>query len=277
VKVLIIDGNNLVHRVFWVSKNQKDFNKYFHVYLFLASVKSYIQEHSPNVTFCVWDEKKVYTPNPRKELYPQYKLTRNTENAKNVHSQNSVIVGALKTLNIQSIYPQKYEADDVIAILHNIYKAKASIKIITADKDMCQLIDSKTTVYDPVRKTLFTEDNFAVTLGVTKEDFIFKKAILGDKSDNIEGVPGIGAKKLEKVLKKELVLTEDQLSIVKRNILLTDLTVSLNCTEEVEYVKQQIQQNNTYNIEAFKQLCNICKFNQILQNIHNWELVFKKT
>lgn len=275
MKVLIIDGNNLVHRVFWVSKNQKDFNKYFHVYLFLNSVKSYVQDYSPNITFCVWDEKKTDASNPRKELYPQYKLTRNTENAKNVHAQNSVIIGALKTLNIQSIYPLKYEADDVIAILHKKYKEKASIKIVTADKDMCQLIDDKTTVYDPVRKTLFTENNFVDTLGITKQDFILKKAILGDKSDNIEGVPGIGAKKLEKIFKKELVLTEEQLKVVKRNILLTDLSVSVNCSEENKYVEQQIQQCNTYNIEAFKQLCSICGFNQILQSLHNWELVFK--
>lgn len=276
MKVLIIDGNNLVHRVFWVSKNQKDFNKYFHVYLFLTSVKSYVQEFSPDITFCVWDEKKTGLPNPRRDLYPQYKLNRDTESAKNVHQQNSVIVGALKTLNIQSIYPERYEADDVIAILHSIYK-NANIKIITADKDMCQLIDNTTSVYDPVRKTLFTESNFVDTLGITKQNFLLRKAILGDKSDNIEGVPGVGIKKLEKILNNELVLTEEQNSIVKRNMLLTDLAMSVNCEREVNYIKEQIQIEGTYNFDAFKQICSVCGFTQIIQNIHNWELVFKNT
>ena len=275
MKILIIDGNNLVHRVFWVSKNQKTFNKYFHVYLFLASVKSYVQGFSPDVTLCVWDEKKSNISNPRKDLYSQYKLNRDTEKTKNVHEQNGVIVGALKTLNIQSVYPLMYEADDVISILHNnIYKDE-NIRIITADKDMCQLVSSSTTVYDPIRKVLFTEENFTSVLGVSQQDFLLKKAILGDKSDNIEGVPGVGIKRLEKIIKKELSLTDEQTSIVKRNMLLMDLTLSVNCTDEVEYVKKQIQNNiNTYNIEAFKQLCSICGFEQILQNIHIWESVF---
>ncbi len=276
MKILIVDGNNLVHRVFWVSKNQKTYNKYFHVYLFLASVKSYVQSFSPDITLCVWDEKKSNISNPRKDLYSQYKLNRDTEKTKNVHEQNGVIVGALKTLNIQSVYPLMYEADDVIAILHqNVYKDE-NIRIITADKDMCQFVNKNTTVYDPIRKVLFTEENFTGLLGVSQQDFLLKKAILGDKSDNIEGVPGIGIKRLEKVINKELSLTEEQTSIVKRNMQLMDLTLSMNCREEVESVRSQVQNNNTYNIEAFKQLCIICSFEQIIHNIHVWESLFNK-
>ena len=89
MKILVIDGNNLVHRVFWVSKNQKEKNKYFHVYLFLTSVKSYIQSFLPDLTICVWDEKLENRVNPRKLLYEEYKKTRDTETSKEVHEQNA--------------------------------------------------------------------------------------------------------------------------------------------------------------------------------------------
>lgn len=53
MKVLTIDGNNLVHRVYWVANNMKNANENFHVYMFLNSVKSYVELYNPDRTYCV--------------------------------------------------------------------------------------------------------------------------------------------------------------------------------------------------------------------------------
>ena len=68
MKILTIDGNNLVHRVYWVANNIKNVSENYHVYMFLNSVKSYVEMYQPDKVICVWDEKPDYRPNKRKEL-----------------------------------------------------------------------------------------------------------------------------------------------------------------------------------------------------------------
>ena len=180
----------------------------------------------------------------------------------------------LKTLNVKNILPVIYEADDIIAIIQNLYKDE-HVQIITADKDLCQLINERTAVYDPIRKVLFTESNFEQILGVSQHNFLLKKAILGDKSDNITGVSGIGNKKFEKVLTKEIILTEEQNIIVQRNLQLIDLKESLKCEEETLNVKEQLAVTMSRDMQTFNQICTLCGFNQILNNFSSWENNFK--
>jgi hypothetical protein len=130
MKTLFIDGNNLVHRVFWISKNQPNFNTYFHVYLFLNSVKTYTEQYSPDNIFCVWDERPEHQVNARKELSDEYKLTRDKEKGAEVHTQNNNIKELLCSLGIKNVFPEKYEADDDIAILHNHFTENEIVDFI---------------------------------------------------------------------------------------------------------------------------------------------------
>ena len=273
MRVLIIDGNNLVHRVFWVSKNQPSFNKYFHVYLFLNSIKNYVEQYYPDKVYCAWDERLACNSNAREDMLDTYKGTRDSEKNKEVHAQNELIKKLLTSLGILSVFPEKYEADDVMAILHKHY-SDSEKTIVTADKDLCQLIDTKTVVHDPVRKKTYTNSNFENELGVRMEQFLRMKAIKGDKSDNIPGVSGFGEVKTKRVLSGEITLTEEQENRVLENMKLLDLSLTLDVKSEWNYVIEQLNIVPNKNYNLFKEVCELCNFQQIIRNIEGWYNTF---
>ena len=134
MKILTIDGNNLVHRVYWVANNIKNVSENYHVYMFLNSVKSYVEMYQPDKTFCVWDEKPDYKPNKRKELLEDYKGNRDKEYGKEVHTKNEIIKEMLNTMGIPSIFPRSYEADDVIKIINDAYDKHLTTKFYITKK-----------------------------------------------------------------------------------------------------------------------------------------------
>jgi len=269
MKRLIIDGNNLVHRAYWVSKNQANFNEHFHIYLFLNSVKTYVKKYEPEVVFCAWDEKADYQVNKRKTMLEGYKSTRDSEKNKDVHTLNYIIKEFLTHLGINSVQPYAYEADDVIAIFADKYKSDEKI-IVTVDRDLCQLIDDKTKVYDPIRKTEFNYKNFQELLGYNKKDFVLVKALAGDKSDNIPGLKGFGKVKIAKVLNGEYLLSKEEQALLEQNLKLVDLSLTLTDNQEVQYVIEQLNKPQQYDFEAFKLKCKDFKFNDILNKQSDW-------
>jgi len=266
---LIIDGNNLVHRVFWVAKNQPVFNEYFHIYLFLVSVKNLALQYKPDHIVCAWDEKKDYTVNKRKELLADYKGTRDKERNKEVHSKNEIIKQMLEHLGIKSIFPRDYEADDVMAIYCDIFKDETKA-VVTVDRDLCQLIDKKTVVYEPLKKKEFKLSSFFEDHKCNKEDFVKIKALAGDKSDNIPGLKGFGKVKIAKTLSGEYILTEEEQQQYENNIKLVDLTYSINSADEYNYVKDQLSTSPEKSFEEFKTKCKDLSFYKILNDINVW-------
>jgi len=273
MKRLIIDGNNLVHRVFWVSKNQPEFNEYFHIHLFLTSVKNYIIKYKPDITYCAWDEKADYQINKRKELSEDYKSNRDSEKNKDVHTKNYIIKELLKYLGINSVQPHSYEADDVIAIFCDKFKDDEKV-IITVDRDLCQLIDEKTIVFDPIRKVEFTLENFENTLKCKKENFLIVKALAGDKSDNIQGLKGFGKVKIQKYLNNEVSLTPAELDQYQNNMRLLDLSHTLQCQSEYTYVTEQLDKEVVLDSVEFKKSCEGLGFHQILKKYDDWYRLF---
>ena len=273
MKRLIIDGNNLVHRAYWVASNQPFYNEYFHIYLFLTSIKNYTSQYQADIVYCAWDEKVDYTVNKRKELLEEYKGTRDKERNKEVHSKNYIIKELLSYLGIQSVYPRSYEADDVMCILNHMFPDDEKI-IVTVDKDMCQLISDKTVVYDPIRKTEFNISNFEDKIGYKLKDFVSLKALTGDKSDNIPGIKGFGKVKLSKFFNGEYELTVDEKIQFENNLKLVDLSLTLTDKEETDYVASQVQVDIVKNFDRFKERCSEFNFNQILKNIDTWYGLF---
>ena len=272
MKILTIDGNNLVHRVYWVANNMKYKTEYFHVYMFLNSVKSYAELYQPDKIFVVWDEKPDYQKNQRKEDFEDYKANRDSEKAKEVHSKNEDIKALLKSMGIPSIFPRKYEADDAIGFIDTFYWDAKHV-VVTVDRDLCQLINEDTVVYDPIRKYEINEANFKEKLKYDPEDFIKVKAIQGDKSDNISGIKGFGKAKIEKYLKGEIELDEEQEYIYKRNMSLVELTQ--NASEE-KYVYDQLEKAKKIDTDwqLFLEKCNEFKFTNITNNEGKWYTAF---
>ena len=247
MKVLTIDGNNLVHRVYWVANNIKNVSENYHVYMFLNSFKSYVEMFNPDRIYCVWDEKPDYRQNKRKEILEEYKGNRDKDYGKEVHDKNEIIKELLQYMGIPSIFPRDYEADDVIGIINNVENNHSKIKfyltkklfrhiIVTVDRDLCQLIDGKTTVYDPIRKYEITNENF------------------------------------EEYLKGEVKLTEDEQNIYKRNLQLVKLT---HDNEEVMYVNEQLNKAKfDTDWDKFLTKCKELKFSNILKKESTWYSAF---
>ena len=273
-KILTIDGNNLVHRVYYVANNMPHKSEHLHVYMFLNSVKSYVEMYQPDKVYCVWDEKLNYVPNKRLELLPDYKGTRDKEKGREVHTKNNLIKELLQSIGIPSIFPLEYEADDVIAIIDDIVSHDKHT-IITVDRDLCQLITDKTVVYDAIRKLEINESNFEEKLKYNKEQFVRVKAITGDKSDNIPGIKGFGKKKIEKYFNNEVDFTEDERIIFERNL---ELVTLVNSGDEAENVKKQLNECSfKTDWDLFKRKAEELDFKNIIKNDSVWYSTFFQT
>jgi len=189
----------------------------------------------------------------------------------------------LNTLGIPSIFPRSYEADDVIKIINDAYDKLTKTKfhitkklfkhiIVTVDKDLCQLISGKVSVYDPIRKVEINKGNFKEILKYDIKDFIKVKALTGDKSDNIPGLKGFGKVKIDKFFKGEVNLTEEEVKIYKRNLELVTLTED---RDERDYVLNQLSEcKSETDYDQFKKLSKDYNLSQIVKNDTKWYTTF---
>lgn len=131
----------------------------------------------------------------RKKLYKDYKANRQ-EPHHDLVQQIPLVKEALEALNIVTVESEGYEADDVIAAYTKLAKEQGlEVVIISSDKDLMQLIDSENNVsmYDSVKKRFIKETEVLAKFGVSPKEVAYVQALIGDSSDNIPGVKGIGA------------------------------------------------------------------------------------
>ena len=107
---LIIDGNNLVHRCYWVANQTKaQENSFLHVFMFINAVKSYVEKYKPDKIFCCWDEKQQNIINERKKEFADYKGNRDKVYNAEVHAKNSHIKKLLESLGVKNFFPLRLE------------------------------------------------------------------------------------------------------------------------------------------------------------------------
>jgi 5'-3' exonuclease len=223
-RVLIIDGLNLFLRNFAVINyvNQEG------VHIgglggFLRSLGFLINQNTPTSVYIVFDG--VGSTLNRKNLLPEYKSGRNLQRMTNHETfddldeendskvnQIARLVHYLKCLPIHLISLDKVEADDIIAYLANYMVEKHNSKcvIVSADKDFLQLVNNNITVYSPMIKEYYTPKTVIEKFGLPPKNFILYKTLLGDNSDKIPGLKGLGPKKLFKFFPE---LTEREVSL----------------------------------------------------------------
>ncbi len=148
----------------------------------------------------------------RKKLYGDYKATRGLvklvrqydarsadEVKENKYYQIEILKNILTYLPIQKVEVETLEADDIIAyISQQIFMNYRKI-IISTDRDFMQLINENVNIYSPVKKKLYSLENFQEEYGIHINNFLLYKALVGDKSDNIHNVKGIGDKTIHKM------------------------------------------------------------------------------
>ncbi len=132
--------------------------------------------------------------NKRKELYPAYKATRQ-ELPQDLGLQLPIALEWIEKMGFSSIKIPGYEADDVIASLSRLARLQGfSVEILSHDKDLCQLINEEIKLYDPMKKSRIGEKECFQKFGVYPKDFVDYQSLIGDSSDNVPGIPGIGPK-----------------------------------------------------------------------------------
>jgi len=285
---LLIDGNNTLHRAYWVANNigkplinSKGINT-GSVFSFLKTVKSNADQCNADKIYIAWDKKLGNKENFRKTLTEgTYKGNRDQERNKAVYGEADAIVEITTTLGIKNIFPGNLEADDVISWLSKEITGKKII--ISVDNDFAQLVNTDTSFYNPIKKLLVDVNNFEEHYGLTPEEFVIYKCIAGDKSDNVQGIEGVGKVRGRK-LAKQWVAKEPKAKelcdvVVTTNRPLVDLAHGLAVhPDETELYTEQYNTLNTTlsDFNKFEESCKNLEFNSILDKLNDWKKTFNK-
>jgi 5'-3' exonuclease len=221
---LIIDGSSLLVRAYFASAYQGRIMRSSQgvytnaVFGFFNMLLKCIDTMKPSHVFVAWD---VSRDTFRRQLYPAYKGTRG-ELPDELHPQFDLTKQVLQSFRIAQHFDELYEADDIIGTLaRQAAEANHQVLIVTGDRDALQLVHDNVTV--AIMKKGITEMNYFTPSSLQEEwglsplQIIDLKGLMGDTSDNIPGVPGIGEKTAKKLLAEFGSLEQllDNLHLVK--------------------------------------------------------------
>ena len=209
-KLVVIDGNSILNRAFYGIMSSKmlqtaDGTYTNAVYGFLAIMFKLIEDVNPDYMVVAFDVKH---PTKRHEMYAEYKGTRHGM-PDELAAQMPIIKEVLEAMNIKIIELAGYEADDILGTLSkSSEKENIEVTLLTGDRDSFQLASDKTTIRIPRTKNGKTEtENFdrnkvLEVYEIEPQELIEVKGLMGDKSDNIPGVPGVGEKTALNLIKE---------------------------------------------------------------------------
>ena len=193
MKVLIVDSYNMIHRArygFGDGDHSTTFN-------FFRQLKSEIDRHQPNIVYMV-DEGR---PLQSLAIDPNYKGNRKSDPDESFRRQKSEIFDISKTiLGVRYAHHPDFECDDLVAHLAVKIHKNDFVTIVSSDSDFIQLLEEsdKISLYNPIKKSFI--DKF--------ENYVVFKALKGDPTDNIPGIPGVGPSKATKLSKSKELMTQ---------------------------------------------------------------------
>ena len=199
MKLMIIDGNSILNRAYYAIRalSAPDGTPTNAIFGFLNIFHKYMTEQKPDsVAVCFDVSRKTF----RHDIYSDYKGTRKGMDDE-LRVQLPLIKDILNHLGYTTLGLEGYEADDLIGTLSAAASNSGNdCVIVTGDRDSLQLVDERVTVLLPATKsgntetTVFTPDMVLEKMGVRPDQIVDLKALMGDSSDNIPGIAGIGPK-----------------------------------------------------------------------------------
>ena len=207
MKLMILDGNSVINRAYFgVKPLTTREGLYTHaIYGFLNILEKMEKEEQPDAVCVAFD---LHGPTFRHLKYDGYKATRHGT-PEELAMQMPVMKDVLQAMNIPIFQCQGWEADDVIGTVGKICSNNGwECVVVTGDRDSLQLIDENVHIKLVITKagqtnaTLYTEEKFKEEYGFEPKRLIDLKALMGDSSDNIPGVKGIGEKTAKNLLMK---------------------------------------------------------------------------
>ena len=192
MKVLLIDSHNLFHRARWsfnTGQHTTSFN-------FFRMLRAEIEKHEAELVYIVDEGKPVLSL----ELDENYKGTRKRIDDDNFSKEMSDSFSAIINYSGMTYikHPQR-ECDDVIAYLARKKHFSDDVVVVSTDTDFIQLIDERVAIWNPQLKKFFERPDY---------DYVLWKALKGDLSDNVRGVPGVGEKTATKLVMSPAALED---------------------------------------------------------------------
>jgi DNA polymerase-1 len=307
-KVLILDGLNLFFRNFaMMNMVNPDGVHIGGLGGFFRSLGAMIRQTNPTSVYVVFDG--AGSTSNRKNLLSEYKGTRNLQRITNWDAFDNIeeehdskidqivrIIQYLKLLPVKTTILDKVEADDIIAVLAEklVKKHDSTCFIVSSDKDFLQLVTDKIIVYRPMEKEYYTPKVVEEKFGLLPHNFILHKTLLGDNSDNIKGIKGLGAKgifkKFPELKTQELTLQDifdisarkfkdhivysriiQEQSRIETNYKVMDLSTPLIDERGKEYINKLIDEDfPDLNSEMFISLYNEDKLGGMIRNLEYW-------
>lgn len=193
----------------------------------------------------------------RNEIYKDYKANRKSMPEELV-SQIGLIKEACEKFGFYTIQKPGFEADDIIATYAKKI-ANHKINVISSDKDLMQLLGENVTIYDPMKQKYITDDDVFKKFGVLPDKVLDVLSLMGDASDNIPGVPGIGPKTAAILINEfgslnGLIENLDSLPKSKRNDVLKQEIDKALLSRELAKLKDDLDLDFNYEISQSKNL-----------------------
>ena len=223
IKTLLVDGDNLFKIGFHGVREMYDNGDHLGgLYHFINILRRFLEEHNLDKVVVFWDGDS--NSSIRKSIYPQYKANRrqdmNEYKYESYLQQKSRVKQYLEEIFVRQVEMINNEADDLIAHYCKV-ATDEDVIIFSADKDLTQLISERVTIYSPISKQYFKNGDM-ITINkveIPHYNVLLTKVFTGDKSDNIDGIEGLGEKTLVKffpdLLGKPCIM--DELLYIARN------------------------------------------------------------
>ena len=308
-RVLLIDGLNLFFRNFAMLNIVNENGVHVGgLGGFLRSLGTLINVIEPTSMYIVFDGEN--SSMNRKNILSEYKAGRHISRITNWEIFNDVedehdakldqivrLIDYLKCLPVHVTALDKVEADDIIAHLATTITQDnddSRAFIVSSDKDFIQLVSDQITVYRPIEKDFYTRDTIVEKFGVLPENFILYKVLMGDASDKVPGIKGLGVKKLMKFFPElnERILTLDDLIEIstrkykehviysrvvfeeknlRKNYKIMDLHNPMMDDLEKKYIEDQIEkQPPVLNVVPFLKFYQEDGLRHLIKNVEFW-------
>jgi len=307
-RYLIIDGLNLFFRNFAMLNMVN--SKGTHIGGlggFLRSLGALIRQINPTEVYVVFDGPG--SSMARKNINPKYKANRNITRITNWEVFDDLgeehdskidqiirLISYVKTLPVTLLSLEKTEADDIIAHLSKILSKKKNSQtfIVSSDQDFLQLVTDNIIVYRPIEKVYYTKDKVEEKFKILKDNFLIYKTLMGDSSDNIPGVKGLGIKKLfskfpeikdtpltldsivnicEGKFKNHIIYTRvlDSLNELKNSYKIMDLSNPMLSKDDKEYIESAVSNKKLVFLpDQFQSLYDEDELGGMIRNTRLW-------
>ena len=307
-RILMIDGLNLFFRNFaMMNMVNPDGIHIGGLGGFFRSLGAEIRRVNPTQVYVIFDG--AGSSNNRKNLLPEYKSGRDLQRITNWDAFDNLedehdakvdqmvrIIQYLKTLPVKTLSIPKVEADDVIAYLSNVIpkNPKDKVFIVSSDKDFLQLINKNVIVYRPMEKEFYTEETVVEKFKMSPTNFILYKTLMGDNSDKVAGVKGLGPKKLYKLFpelsERDMSLDDiyniceskfkenviyariiQNIDALERNYKIMDLSNPMIDKNDESYLNEVVKSKDIHYIpDQFIAMYNEDKLGGMIRNLEFW-------